>query len=144
MGTFNVGDVVQTVLRLLDENGPMTAASITAESGVEKKILAGTLGRMLKATKRPIGPKRIHVLDWVYDEEGQRKYPRPLFALGDKPDKKKPKRDPHAVAKAYRERQKKRFLGNSVFNLGVGVETMRKRVAGRMGSIIAPVQQSDI
>lgn len=132
MGTFNVGDVVQTVLRLLDENGPMTAASMVTEAGVEKDILAATITRMRKPTLRPKAPKRIYVLDWVYDEEGQRKYPRPLFALGDKPDKKKPKRDRHAVAKAYRERQKKRFLGNSVFNLGVGVEAMRRRVGGLM------------
>ena len=48
-----------------------------------------------------------------------RTYPRAVFAMGDKPDAKKPKADQLAVKRRYYARLKSRTTMNSVINLGM-------------------------
>ena len=75
------------------------------------------LNRMNKRTKA--GLKRIYVVRYIDDHDGARTYPRAVFAMGDKPDAKKPKADQNAVKRRYYARLKSRTTMNSVFNLGL-------------------------
>ena len=60
----------------------------------------------------------LGIAQWVYDHEGQKRYPRAVYAWGNYPDAAKPERDTRATHQ--RHRAKKRLLSavNSVFNLG--------------------------
>jgi len=62
-------------------------------------------------------PKRLYIKSYVYDQEGERFYPRAVYDLGDKPDAKKPKSDKLKVKRRYIARRKMRYATNSVFNL---------------------------
>ncbi len=135
MGSYDTGCIVQTILTMIKENGPMTVAQIAQESGIRRALIHGTVGRMREPTVRPPMPKRLYVIDWIYDQEGARVYPRPLLAIGNKPDKKRPPRNKSAVAKRYREAVKAKFKGNSVFNLGLSNEAIRLM---RMNASIDP------
>jgi hypothetical protein len=44
----------------------------------------------MQPCKRPLGPKRVYICDWRDDAEGERRYLRAVYALGDLPDKAKP------------------------------------------------------
>lgn len=61
--------------------------------------------------------KRIHITTYVFDHEGQRRYPRPVFALGDYPDAQRPKPDRKATRRRYDEKRKAMVTNNFVFNL---------------------------
>lgn len=110
------GNTTQKVLDLLAQNGPMTRAEITKELGYERDYVSSVVGRL--STKLVKTPKRIHIIGYTYDMEGERRYPRAIFALGDGKDAKRPKADLKANKRRYREKLKGRFYMNSVFNLG--------------------------
>lgn len=78
-----------TTLRLLDaleQHGPMTASEIAALLGRDRDDVSSVLSRLRRPRKQL--PKRVYVIDWRDDEEGQRRYYRPVYALGSKPCKK--------------------------------------------------------
>ena len=110
------GNTTQKILDLLAQNGPMTRAEITKELGYERDYVSAVVGRL--ARKLVNTPKRIHIVGYTYDMEGERRYPRAIFALGDGEDLKRPKAQTKANKKRYREKLKGRFYMNSVFNLG--------------------------
>lgn len=88
------------------------------------EILGGSKGTVYKITTmltKPTQtlPKRLYVKAYVFDQEGQKRYPRAVFAIGDKPCAAKPLKDIPATQKRYREKRKGHFLLNSVFNLGL-------------------------
>lgn len=120
--TAKWGSVTQEVLRMLEEDGPMTRAEICKQLGREKVAIAAVVTRLHK--RSPEFGKRVYIKEYVYDMDGERYYPRALYALGDKPDAKKPKADQLEVKRRYRERHKLRYGANSVFNLGL---TRRQR-----------------
>lgn len=107
----------QRILQLLAEEGPMSRAEICARLGVEKFVSSAIVSRLNRAW--PKTPKRVYVCAYVYDMEGERRYPRAVFALGDLPDAKRPKVDRLEVRR--RAEQKKRALRtqNFVFNLAL-------------------------
>jgi hypothetical protein len=111
------GSVTTKILRMFAEHGEMTRKEVCDAIGLDRMYISSILTRLNKAGKTL--PKRIHVVRYVYDEEGARRYPRAVYALGDLPDAKKPKSDPKENQKRYREGLRRRMTGNSVFNLGL-------------------------
>lgn len=107
------------VLAALETYGPMTMAEVCATTGLDKFNTAAILTGMGKPTKRL--PKRVYIAKYVYDAEGMRRYPRAVFAVGDKDDASKPRRNTKAVQKRYRDAKKSRMRTNFVFNLGLEV-----------------------
>lgn len=100
----------------------MTAAEIGDVISYSLRRVHGITQRL--KTKLPTEPKRIYICDYVFDGEGLRRYPRPVFALGDLPDKPKPKSDPVAIRRRYEANKKKRV--NSVWMLGMSRDTRRE------------------
>jgi hypothetical protein len=91
------------------------------EVGLNRKQAVNALSRLTRPTKRPVAPRRMSIVAWRDDEEGQRRYLRPVYGLGDFPDAPRPNE-----ARRYRERNRRHYekrkarLGrvvNSVFAL---------------------------
>ena len=70
------GDVVRAITDQLKTNGMMTLADLCAALGREKNLVQPVLARMLKPTTRPMLPKRIHIAEYVYDQEGMKQIGR--------------------------------------------------------------------
>ena len=111
------GTVVQAITDQLKTNGMMTLADLCVALGREKHLLQPVLARMMKPTTKPRMPKRVYIAEYVYDQEGMKRYPRPLYALGSFPDARKPARDTKQVQRRYRARRLALRTTNSVFNL---------------------------
>ena len=104
------------VLRLLGELGPMTRAEICRELGPDAKNISSLVSILIR--KQPLMPRRAHICAWVFDMDGERRYPRAVYALGDEPNAKRPKPQTRAqVVANYRMRLTARYKSNSVFNL---------------------------
>lgn len=104
------------ILRLLEELGPMTRAEIARELGSGINNVSSLVSALIR--DQPRNPRRIHICEWIYDMEGERPYPRAVYALGDKPNARRPKpKKRTVVVNAYRARRKTMQQQNSVFNL---------------------------
>jgi hypothetical protein len=90
--------------------------------------VSSIVSRMSRASARL--PKRIYVSAYTYDHEGQRSYPRAIYALGDKPDAKRPVPDPNANKRRYNAKVKAKHTANFVFNLA-----LPRRVYERRGTV---------
>ena len=117
MSSLNRGQRVIDTTAAIVEFGEITAMELAEYLGITRYDAHAVLNRMSKRTKA--GVKRIHVVRYTYDHDGARKYPRAVYAMGDKPDAKKPKADQLAVKREYYARLKSRMTMNSVFNLGL-------------------------
>lgn len=111
------GEVSQRMLQLLADVGPMTRSELCAHLGEPKDKISSTVSRLSRDCPR-MG-RRIHICEYVYDMEGERRYPRAVYAIGDKPNKRRPKPDQLAVKRAYWARRKAKLTANSVFHLGM-------------------------
>lgn len=115
------GDVVKAVMRLLREQGAMTLQDLVRDTGVPKQTLHKVLRAMQRPTLRPVGPQRIYIHSYVFDQEGQKRYPRAMFALGAYADAPRPVSDEKATQKRYRDKRRAHTTMNSVFNLAKGM-----------------------
>lgn len=97
--TAERGAIVKSILRMLDEEGPMTRAEICKRLGRSKDEVAAVVSRLNK--RSPVAGKRIYIKEYVYDMEGERTYPRALYALGGSKDAPKPKPDHKAIKLRY-------------------------------------------
>lgn len=116
------GDIPASIENALREYGPMTAAELCLYVPGLPNDIRKACARMATPSKRrvPVGKRRIHVTDWVYDVEGARKYPRPLYKLGHGSNKTKPARPPrNEVVKTWQRKVRKHQTHNFVFNLGL-------------------------
>ena len=93
------GSTVAAVTKLLDEYGEMTRAEMEVEIGIPHRQLSGVITRMRRGG--PKSQRLLHITRYVQDAEGARRYPRAVYALGDKPDAKKPKSDHKEVRRRY-------------------------------------------
>lgn len=94
----------------------MTRAEICRELGPNDRNISSLLSILVR--DQPLNPRRVHICEWVYDMEGQRPYPRAVYALGDKPNARRPKpKKRTAIVNEYRARCKAKQQLNSVFNL---------------------------
>jgi hypothetical protein len=111
-------------LEALQEFKRITAQEFADYADIGRYDAHAVLNRMNKRTKA--GEKRIYIAGWTYEHDSARRYPRAVFMLGDKEDKKKPKpnirlnrqRSAHKTAKAIRM--------SSVFNMGLTRDTIRE------------------
>lgn len=112
------GETVQAVLQALHDIGPMTRNELCKEIGITRGCMGEILTRLSRPGKRPVRPRLIYVLDYRYDEEGQRTYPRAIYALGDLPDKPAPSpKSGKMKQRAYSARRRAQRV-NSVFAIG--------------------------
>ena len=121
------GETVENVLYVLEECGPMTREEIGRHLDIPKRQLSPVISRMSKDSPR--AGKRIHVTQYIYDQEGQRRYPRAVFAIGDRPDAAKPERDIKGAKQRYNARLKARHTANFVFNLALPRRVYQNRTA---------------
>ena len=117
MSSLNRGTRVVHTHAALAEHGEITGLELAEQLGIDTKVAHVTLQRM--ATRTKAGIKRLHVVRYDFDHHGAKCYPRPVYALGDKPDKQKPRADQNARKREYYHRVKGRTIMNSVFNLGI-------------------------
>ena len=124
MTTTNTGKNVIMALEALQEFGRMTAQEFAEWADITRYDAHAVLIRMNKRTKA--GDKRIHIADWSHEHDGARRYPRPVFCLGDKIDKPKPKADPLANRRRYDAKRDKTYRMNSVFNMAMPRDRVRE------------------
>jgi len=124
MGTTNTGMHVIKALEAFAEFGRLTAQEFADYADIGRYDAHAVLNRMNKRTKA--GVKRIHVADWTYEHDDARRYPRAVFMLGDKEDKKKPKPDIRENRKRSEHKRNKTFRMNSVFNMGLNRDAVRQ------------------
>ena len=117
LSSLNRGQRVIDTTATLVQLGEITASELAEHLGITRYDAHAVLNRMNKRTKA--GLKRIYVVRYADDHEGARKYPRAVYALGDKRDARKPVADQLAVKRRYYARLKSRTTMNSVFNLGM-------------------------
>ncbi len=121
--------LVQAILALLEEQGPMTTGEMCIALGRHIREMASVVSRL----RKPLAtlPKRIYVIDWVWeDEHSKRKFWRARYALGDLSDKRKPRPDPLGAKMRH---YYKANVPNSVFDIG----TTRKAREARQKQIRA-------
>jgi len=111
------GQTVDAILDLLKECGPMSPAEIAMELGLDRMNVSTIMTRMRKPLKNK--PKRITIIRYVYDNEGQRRYPRPVYAIGAGVDVKRPKSNPKENKRRYLQGLRTKMTANSVFNLAM-------------------------
>lgn len=111
----NYGSTVNQIIEAIQTCGPMTRTELCNYIKADRNSAAAVVSRMNKPTRTL--PKRLYICGYVYDQEGQRFYPRAVYDIGDKPDVKSPGAKRKEVVTRYRTRKKMRYATNSVFNL---------------------------
>lgn len=94
------GPVVIGILRALGEMGPMSGSDLSRELGGNPGSIRSVLARLSKP--QALLPKRIYVSGWTHDADGERRYLRPVYSLGDKKNKARPAPDRAKADAAYR------------------------------------------
>jgi hypothetical protein len=114
------GNASDQILLHVKEFGPCTASEILACIELNPNNVRQILHRLGGLVKRgPMaGQRRIHIKGWVHDSEGQRDYPRPLWAYGHGTHAKKPTPKAHIdVQRARYQRIKTRLTGANIFGV---------------------------
>lgn len=109
-----------TTLRILDaleHLGPMSRSEMSKHMNLPRQDCAAIFTRLSRPSLRPVGPKRIYIQSWRFDEEGERRYPRAVYAIGDLPDAPKPAVSTKANSRRYRKNLKLRRFAN-VMHIG--------------------------
>lgn len=114
----------EAVRKVLRENGPMTAVEVWQMLRSERKAdVSSILSRM-----RSLVVKQVYIRNYVYHVDGAgRRYPRAVYALGNRRCAKKPKpvgETERSRQRRMRERERRQHVRdvvsrvpNSVFNL---------------------------
>ena len=118
------GDSVKAILAAL-KGHPMTRAELCLVTGLPPAKAASLLAGLRRPTTRPAGPKRVHIVRWTFEFADDLRYPRAVYAVGDRGDARKPKRADMKRAAVRRYMARKRgyegrrpaVLINSVFAL---------------------------
>jgi hypothetical protein len=124
MTTTNTGMHVIKALEAFSEFGRLTAQEFADYADIGRYDAHAVLNRMNKRTKA--GEKRIHVADWTYEYDDARRYPRAVFMLGDKEDKKKPKPNIRLNRQRSEHNTLKAIRMTSVFNMGLPRDRVRE------------------
>lgn len=116
------GQLADLILSQLKELGPMTSFEIAQSLGMTKGEISGVLSRLWRTGAKT--PKRVYKMNYVYDAEDSRRYPRAVYALGCKLDAPKPKSNPLENKKRYVAKKNARV--NSVWMLGMSRDKRRE------------------
>ena len=119
------GETVADIIRLLTDLGPMTRVEICQHLGIDRRAASSIVSRMAKANPRK--PQRLYISGYTYDQEGERSYPRAIYALGDLPNARRPKPDPLGAKRRYNAKVKAVNTMNFVFNLALPRRVYEKR-----------------
>ena len=103
----------QKIVDALTEYGPMTSRELAEEINTDLRLVQGSLGWI-----RVERPNLIHIQGWRHEKTACRINLNAVYALGAKPDAKRPKAM-SSSQKCKRWRQKKKFQIASVFHLSV-------------------------
>lgn len=106
------GNATDRILAALREHGPLTRAQAQELAGVDKHTAGQVFTRLMRVTLRGenVGQRRVHICDWVRTQDGARDYLRPVYELGDGPDKPRPKpKSMKQVKREYWARRKARL-----------------------------------
>jgi len=122
--TMNKGVLIAKAWEALEEFGRITAQEFADYADIGRYDAHAALSKMSKRTKD--GVKRLHIADWVYSHDSARRYPRPVFMVGDKPDKPKPKPDVAANRRRYEQGRNRMYRMNSVFNMAMTRDKIRE------------------
>lgn len=95
----------------------MTPDEICRHIGIQRDHVSTILTRLRKPGKEV--PQRVYVVRYVDDAEGMRRYPRPVYALGNRINVKRPKPDKKEIRRRYNAKVRKLMTTNSVFNLAL-------------------------
>jgi hypothetical protein len=128
MNRANYGKFSQAILASLKQYGGMSRAEIEVFVGIPKESISAIVSRLHKSTPR-MG-KQIYISHYIYDAEGQRRYPRAVYNLGALPDVPKPKSNPKETKRRYLQGVKAKYTMNSVFNLGMTRDQIRAQMKG--------------
>ena len=124
MTPLNSGTLIAKAWEALHEFGKITAQEFADYADIGRYDAHAALSKMNKRTKA--GIKRIYVVDWTYDHDDARRYPRAVFMIGDKPDKPKPKPDVAANRRRSELKRNRTFRMNSVFNMAMTRDKIRE------------------
>ena len=124
MTTTNKGVLVTKAWEALHEFGKITAQEFADYADIGRYDAHAVLNRMSKRTKD--GLKRLYVADWAYEHDDARRYPRAIFMIGDKPDKKKPKPNITANRRRHEQSKNRMYRMNSVFNMAMTRDKIRE------------------
>lgn len=116
---------IKQVLEALQDYGPMTQAELSEVTEIDPHFLSAMMNKLSGPTQKK--PQRVHIIGWVYDQPGARKYPRAVYAIGPGSNRTKPKMTLAEHSRNYRERQKSILKTSSVFNLAVPIRCLRSR-----------------
>jgi len=112
------GATVALVLQALAEFGPMTCAEISEHIGLGRYNVSSVISRLRRSSKR--SAQRVYVQSYSRVLEGQRRYPRPVLALGALPDATPPRPlSRKEIRRKSDAASRKRNTMNFVFNMGV-------------------------
>jgi len=106
------------LLKALEAEGPMTAHEMCEAIGSTHVSSSKMVSLLTKPNTRH--PKRIYIKSYITDAEGQKRYPRAIYDLGDKPDAKKP--SPSEAENSNRWRDSKKLRVSCVWDLGLKVK----------------------
>ena len=97
---------------ILRQCGPLTSQELAEFfPGVDHHIVSSNISAMRKS----VVTKQLYIKAWTMEGVGRR-YPRPVYDLGDKRDAPKPKPVSQAErCRRYRQRMKPPKVANSVF-----------------------------
>jgi hypothetical protein len=124
MGSTNTGMHVIKALEAFAEFKRMTAQEFADYADIGRYDAHAVLNRMNKRTKA--GVKRIYIADWTYEHDDARRYPRAVFMLGDKEDKKKPQPNIRLNRQRSETNRNAQFRMNSVFNMAMTRDKIRE------------------
>ena len=124
MSTINTGMHVIKAFEAFNEFGRLTVQEFADYADIGRYDAHAVLARMRKPTKA--GLKRIYVADWTYEHDDARRYPRAVYMLGDKEDKKKPKPDIRLNRQRSEHKAIKAIRMTSVFNMGLTRDKVRE------------------
>lgn len=124
MSSTNTGSHVIKALEALETFGQITAQEFADYADIGRYDAHAVLNRMAKRTKA--GVKRLYVADWTHEHDDARRYPRPVFKLGDKPDKPKPKPNIKENRRRSEAQRNKALRMNSVFNMALTRDKIRE------------------
>lgn len=124
MTPLNSGTLIAKAWEALHEFGKITAQEFADYADIGRYDAHAALSKMNKRTKD--GVKRIYIADWVYNHDDARRYPRAVFMIGDKSDKKKPKPDVAENRRRYEQGKNRMHRMNSVFNMALPRDKIRE------------------
>ncbi len=136
---FKTPVLVDAITRHLSEHGGMTCKELADDIGWDARDVHKALRRMRK--DGPKRPKRVYISRYTLDSHcGEKRYPRPVFALGNLPDAKKINTKNKEYQRARRAESRKKVAGllNSVFMLGIPLKQRLNNPRKSRASTICP------